>query len=257
MGRRERLNRFLARAGVASRRASDRLIQAGQVRVNGLRVDHPGILIDSEADRVVYNGRWIRLPAVCTYLVLNKPPGYLVSAGDPHHRRTVYDLLEGIKARVFPVGRLDLDTRGVLLLTDDGALSYRLTHPRYGVKKTYRAHVEGVVSPGALRRLCEGVLLEGRLTAPAEVRLVEGNGVLELTLREGRKRQVKRMCGEVGHPVRELERTVFAGITTGGLEPGRWRHLSRGEVAHLKQLVGLAAACVGTIDAEEGHRHCD
>jgi pseudouridine synthase len=260
MGQRERLNRFLARAGVASRRASDRLIQAGQVQVNGLRVDHPGILIDPEADRVVYNGRWIRLPAVCTYLVLNKPPGYLVSSGDPHHRRTVYDLLEGIKARVFPVGRLDLDTRGVLLLTDDGDLSYRLMHPRYGVKKTYRAHVEGVASPDVLRRLCEGVPLEGRLTAPAEVRLVEtagGNGVLELTLHEGRKRQVKRMCGEVGHPVRGLERIAFAGITTEGLEPGHWRRLSRGEVAHLKQLVGLEAACVWAIDAEEGHRHCD
>ncbi len=238
---------------MASRRASDRLIQAGQVRVNGLCVDHPGTLIDPRADRVVYNGRRIQPPAACTYLVLNKPAGYLVSSGDPHHSRTIYDLLEGIHRRVFAVGRLDLDTQGVLLLTDDGDLSYRLTHPRYGVKKTYRAHVQGVPSADALHRLRTGIALEEGHTAPAEVRLLGTageNGALELILHEGRKRQVKRMCEAVGHPVRRLERIVFAGITVGGLKPGRWRRLTRTEVAQMKRLVGAT-------DAEEGHRYRD
>ena len=221
---------------------SDRLIQTGQVQVNGRRADHPGALIDPEVDRVVYRGRQVRPPAVCTYLVLNKPAGVLVSAGDPHHGRTVYDLLKGISTRVFPVGRLDLDTWGVLLLTDDGDLGHRLTHPRYGVEKTYRALVRGIPPSGALRRLREGVAVEGGITAPARVRMAVTrgeDGELELTLHEGRKRQVKQMCAAVGHPVRRLERILFGGISAEGLGPGRWRHLTGQEVCRLKRLVGL------------------
>jgi pseudouridine synthase len=215
-------------------------------------------LIDPEADRVVYNGQRIQPPATCSYLVLNKPARYLVSSGDPHHSHTVYDLLEGVTARVFSVGRLDLDTRGVLLLTDDGDLSYRLTHPRYGVQKVYRAEIQGVPSADAIARLCSGISMEEGLTAPADVRLegsVRGNGVLRLILHEGRKRQVKRMCEAVGHPVRELERVAFAGITAAGLKPGRWRPLSAVEVVRLRQMVGLTSA--GASDAEAGHRRCD
>ena len=237
MGQQERLNRFLARAGIASRRESDRLILAGKIQVNEQRVDRPGTRIDPERDRVALDGRPVRPPPVFTYLVLNKPAGYLVSAGDPHHSRTIYDLLTGIQARVFPVGRLDLDTRGVLILTDDGGLGHRLTHPSFGVKKTYQALVRGAPSSGALGKLRDGVLLEDGPTAPANVRLLRtarGNSLLEVTLHEGRKRQVKRMCAAVGHPVRRLERVAFAQITAGGLGPGEWRHLTPAEIGRLK-----------------------
>jgi pseudouridine synthase len=228
---------------VASRRASDRLIQTGQIEVNGRRVLHPGTRIDPDADAVCYRGKRVTPPAAYTYVVLNKPPGYLVSAGDPHHKRTVFSLLKAVRSRVFPVGRLDLDTRGVLLLTDDGDLSYRLTHPRWRVEKVYRARVKGRPSHAALQRMRDGVSLEDGPTAPAQVRQVasgRGDSVLEMVLREGRKRQVKRMCEAVGHPVLALERTDFAGITAAGLRVGGWRTLEADEVDALKRRVGLA-----------------
>ena len=227
---------------MASRRASDRLIQTGQVQVNGSRVLHPGTRIDPEADTVLYRGTRVTPPAAPTYVVLNKPPGYLVSAGDPHHGQTVFDLLKGVSARVFPVGRLDLDTRGVLLLTDDGDLGYRLTHPRWGVEKTYRVRVSGRPNPSAIQALRKGVLLEDGPAAPAQARLIEAgrpDSVLEITVTEGRKRQVKRMCEAVGHRVHGLERTVFAGITAAGLACGSWRELDPKEVTSLQRCVGL------------------
>ena len=227
---------------MASRRASDRLIQAGQVTVNGLRVLQPGTLVDPEADRVSCEGRVVRLPERFTYLLLNKPPGYIVSARDPHHKRTVYHLLEDVPERIFPVGRLDRDTWGVLLFTNDGDLSHRLTHPAYEVIKTYRVAVKGRPSAEAVRRLRRGVRLEDGVTSPARAQLVKASGessVLELSLHEGRKREVKRMCAAVGHPVRQLERTAFAGLTAGGLEAGQWRHLTGAEVRRLKRMVGL------------------
>ena len=218
------------------------MIQAGRVQVNGVTVTHPGTAVDPLADRVLCDGKPVVLPEGHMYLLLNKPPGYLVSAGDPHHKRTIYDLLSGVSARVVPVGRLDLDTWGVLLLTDDGDLNYRLTHPRYGVEKTYRALVRGRPNSGVLGRLRAGVVLADGPTAPAKVRRVRTDGqnqVLELVLREGRKRQVKHMCAAVGHPVLRLERVAFGGIVAGTLKPGTWRHLAAGEVRNLKALVGL------------------
>lgn len=227
---------------MASRRSSDQLIQAGRVEVNGEVVTHPGTRVHPERDRVCCDGKPVRLVGVHTYVLLNKPEGYLVSAGDPHHDRTVFDLLKGVDARVFPVGRLDLDTRGVLLLTDDGDLSFRLMHPRFGIEKVYRAHVRGCPAEEVLQALREGVVLEDGLTAPAEVRLVRREGahaVLELILREGRKRQVKLMCAAVGHRVSRLVRTAFGGLTAHGLNPGQWRLLTDAEVAELKHRVGL------------------
>jgi len=229
---------------VASRRASDQLIQTGQIQVNGRRVLHPGTRIDPDADAVCYRGTRVIPPVAATYVVLNKPPGYLVSASDPHHDRTVFDLLKGVSARLFPVGRLDLDTRGVLLLTDDGDLSHRLTHPRWGVKKTYLARVAGRPRPAAVQSLRRGVLLEDGPAAPAQVLLIESaptDSVLEITVTEGRKRQVKRMCEAVGHRVLALERTAFAGVTAAGLPAGCWRALDPKEVASLRQGVGLTA----------------
>ena len=228
---------------MASRRASDHLILAGKVEVNGLVVTLPGTQVNPDADVVRCEGKIARPGTSKTYLLLNKPSGYIVSASDPHNPQTVFDLLEGVDARVFPVGRLDMDTTGVLLLTDDGDLSYRLTHPSFEIRKVYRAVVRGRPSAETLGQLSRGIALEdGVTTAPAQVKLIRqlgANAVLQLTLHEGRKRQVKLMCAAVGHRVLELARIVFAGLEVGGLELGHYRSLTVGEVNRLCALVGI------------------
>lgn len=232
----ERLNRFLARTGIGSRRTCDRLIQSGEVCVNDRPVDHPGTRIDPERDRVTYGGRLVRPPDVCTYLILNKPRGVIVTSDDPQGRRTVMDLIDGVAARVYPVGRLDMDTGGILILTDDGALAHRLMHPRFGVEKTYVAEVEGALSDAAIDRLATGVQLEDGPTAPARVRR-RGRSTVEVTIHEGRNRQVRRMCEAVGFPVISLERTAFGSLEMTGLDRGQWRRLQADEVAILKRAV--------------------
>ncbi len=230
-----RLNAYLARAGVASRRGADELIKAGRVRVNG----EPAALntFVGDADRVEVDGRPVARQRLA-YVLLHKPAGVVVTARDPQGRPTVVGLVRH-PVRVVPVGRLDADTTGALLLTNDGDLAHRLAHPRYGVEKVYEAEVE--VEPGraALRRLAQGVELEDGLTAPARVRRL-GPGRIELVLHEGRNRQVRRMCEAVGHPVRRLHRSVCAGLDLRGLEPGEWRELSADEVARLRRLVRRA-----------------
>jgi 23S rRNA pseudouridine2605 synthase len=229
-----RLNAFLARAGVASRRRADELIRAGRVRVNG----KPGQLNTDvgRPDVVEVDGERVELQRL-SYVLLHKPAGVVTTARDPHGRRTVVDLVPP-EPRVVPVGRLDADTTGALLLTNDGDLAHRLAHPRYGVPKVYEAEVEGSPSREALARLRQGIELEDGLTAPAEARRLAA-GRLELTLHEGRKHQVKRMCEAVGHPVRRLHRARYAGLDLEGLEPGEWRHLARDEIASLRAGVGL------------------
>jgi pseudouridine synthase len=229
-----RLNAFLARAGVASRRGADELIRAGRVRVNG----RPGELNTFVAadDSVELDGRPVA-KQVLAYRLLHKPAGVVTTARDPQGRPTVVGLVPG-EPRVVPVGRLDADTTGVLLLTNDGPLAHRLAHPRYEVDKVYDVEVERDPGPGALRRLVGGVELEDGRTAPAQARRL-GRGRIELTLHEGRKHQVKRMCDAVGHPVRRLHRSGYAGLDLRGLEPGEWRDLTRGEIGALRRLVGL------------------
>jgi 23S rRNA pseudouridine2605 synthase len=229
-----RLNAFLARAGVASRRGSDELIRAGRVRVNGV----PGELgtVVGKHDVVEVDGTEVRRQPLA-YVLLHKPAGVITTARDPQRRRIVVDLVTA-EPRVVPVGRLDADTTGVLLLTNDGALAHRLAHPRYGVAKVYEAEVEGSPSPQALAQLRAGVELEDGRTAPAGVRRL-GAGRVELTLHEGRKHQVKRMCEAVGHPVLRLHRSRYAGLDVSGLAPGDSRELTRGEVAALRRGVGL------------------
>jgi pseudouridine synthase len=224
-----RLNAYLARAGLASRRGADELILAGRVRVNG----EPGQLntFVGDADRVELDGREVA-PQRLAYVLLHKPAGTVTTARDPHGRPTVVELVPG-EPRVVPVGRLDVDTTGVLLLTNDGPLAHRLAHPRYGVEKTYVADVEGDPDETALRRLRAGVELEDGRTAPARARRL-GPGRVELVLHEGRKHQVKRMCEAVGHPVVRLHRSHYAGIGLDGLAPGRWRQLTAAEVAALR-----------------------
>jgi 23S rRNA pseudouridine2605 synthase len=224
-----RLNAYLARAGVASRRRADELIKAGRVTVNGA----PGQLntFVQRGDQVAFDGESV-VAQKLAYVLLHKPAGTLTTARDPRGRPTVLDLVD-VPERVVPVGRLDANTTGALLLTNDGPLAHRLAHPRYGVEKVYEAEVEGNPGPSALRRLEEGVDLDDGPTAPAQARLL-GPSTIELVLHEGRKHQVKRMCEAVGHPVLRLHRSRYAGLTLEGLEPGAWRELEPSEVDRLR-----------------------
>ena len=225
-----RLNAYLARAGIASRRGADDLIKAGRVRVN----DAPGELNTyvHPGDRVEVDGEQVS-PQSLKYVLLDKPAGTVTTARDPQGRPTVVELVEEIPERVVPVGRLDADTTGALLLTNDGPLAHRLAHPRYGVEKVYEVDVEGEPDDAALQQLADGVDLDDGRTAPAKVRRL-GPGKLELTLHEGRKHQVKRMCEAVGYPVMRLHRGRYAGLTVEGLEPGAWRELEPSEVDQLR-----------------------
>jgi pseudouridine synthase len=212
------------------------------VKVNGECVTLLGVRIDPERDRVEVDGQRLFSRGRHRYILLHKPAGYLVSTHDPHHQRTIFDLLHGIPERLFPVGRLDLDTEGALLLTNDGEFAFRLSHPRYTVEKRYLALVRGTPYEAAIQRLSEGVDLAGRKTAPAWVRVIgieEGDALLELVLHEGMNRQVKRMCQAIHHPVRHLRRVDFAGIGVERLKSGAWRDLTEEEVRRLKECVGL------------------
>jgi 23S rRNA pseudouridine2605 synthase len=224
-----RLNAYLARSGIASRRAADDLIKEGRVQVNGATGQLNTFV--KRGDRVEVDGETV-MPQQLAYVLLNKPAGTLTTARDPQGRPTVLELVD-VPERVVPVGRLDADTTGALLLTNDGPLAHRLGHPRYGVEKVYEAEVEGRPGPDALRRLEEGVELEEGRTAPARARLL-GPSTIELVLHEGRKHQVKRMCEAVGHPVRRLHRSAYAGLTVEGLEPGEWRELEPSDVSRLR-----------------------
>jgi 23S rRNA pseudouridine2605 synthase len=232
-----RLNAYLARAGVASRRGADELIKAGRVRVNG-EPGQPNSFVGA-GDVVELDGRLLE-PQTVAYGLLHKPAGVVTTARDPQGRPTVVGLVDH-PARVVPVGRLDADTTGALLLTNDGRLAHRLAHPRYGVEKVYEVEVEGRPDDVALRRLAEGVELEDGRTAPAGVRRL-GPSTVELTLHEGRKHQVKRMCEAVGHPVVRLHRSRYAGLTVAGLDPGRWRELAPAEVESLRAATARASA---------------
>jgi len=226
-----RLNAYLARTGVASRRGADELIKRGRVRVNGVTAGLNTFV--EEGDVVDLDGRLL-VPQRVAYVLLHKPAGVVTTASDPHGRPTVVDLVEH-ESRVVPVGRLDADTTGVLLLTNDGELAHRLAHPRYEVDKVYEADVEGEPSDEAISRLEEGVELEDGRSAPAKARRLAPSRV-ELAIHEGRKHQVKRMLEAVGHPVTRLHRSRYAGLTADGVDPGKWRELTDEEVSSLREL---------------------
>lgn len=233
----ERLQKVLARAGFGSRRACEELIAAGRVTVND-RVAQLGRRVDPEADTVAVDGIPAAVRSGLVYYLLNKPPGVVTTASDPQGRPTVIDLVP-LEPRVFPVGRLDADSEGLLLLTNDGELAHRLTHPSFGVEKQYLAEIEGSPSPAALRRLREGVELEDGRTAPAKVAAVPPTA-LRITVHEGRNRQVRRMCAAVGHPVTRLVRTRIGPLAERALRPGQWRPLTLAEVR------ALSAAALGS-----------
>ncbi|MFO1538145.1 MAG: pseudouridine synthase [Actinomycetota bacterium] len=238
----ERVQKVLARAGIGSRRACEALIVEGRVTVDG-RTATLGDRVDPTAAALAVDGVPVPTAPGLVHYLCNKPAGVVTTASDPQGRRTVLDLVPA-EPRVFPVGRLDYETEGLLLLTNDGELAQRLTHPRFGVEKTYLAEVVGVPTPAAIRRLREGVTLDDGPTAPARVVLVQaGTGphatsALEVTIHEGRNRQVRRMCDEVGHPVRRLVRTRIGPVRETRLEPGAWRVLIPAEVRALYE-----AAC--------------
>jgi 23S rRNA pseudouridine2605 synthase len=226
-----RLAKYLASAGVASRRASEGIVREGRVTIDAAVVTDPAREIGA-ADDVRLDGDLVRPVIERAVYAVNKPAGVVSTARDPQRRRTVVELVPK-ELRLYPVGRLDADTTGLILLTNDGELAHRLTHPSFEVPKTYRARVSGgPVGDAALRELRDGVRLEDGLTAPAQVRRT-GPGTLQITIHEGRKRQVRRMCEAVGHPVTELERVRFGPLSLGSLAPGGYRRLSEDELAAL------------------------
>jgi 23S rRNA pseudouridine2605 synthase len=235
-----RLAKYLAAAGIASRRASEQIVRAGRVTVDGEQVIDPAHDV-GEADRVQVDGRPVRQPQERVVYALNKPAGVVSTARDPQGRPTVVSLVLDT-VRLYPVGRLDADTTGLILLTNDGELAHHLTHPSFEVAKTYRAKVaRPPVREAAIKALRCGIELEDGLTAPARVRRVAPD-VLELTIHEGRKRQVRRMCAAVGHPVKQLERVAFGPLKLGGLKPGNYRRLTAEELQALAKSPSGATA---------------
>jgi pseudouridine synthase len=237
----ERLHKFLSQAGVASRRKCEELIAAGRVKVNGETVSLAGSKVDPEHDRVEVDGKPVALPKRHVYWLLNKPAGYVSTVRDPQGRPTVIDLVNQAE-RLYPVGRLDLDSEGLLLLTDDGELTQRLTHPSYEHEREYQVLVEGRPTQNALQRLRAGVELEDGLTSAADVAVIRtdaGRTWLRLVIHEGRKRQLRRMCDAVGHPVRRVIRVRMGPLTLGDLRPGQHRPLTAQERTQLRKAVGL------------------
>jgi len=229
----ERLQKIIAAAGIASRRKAEELITGGLVSVNGQIVTELGSKADPERDHIRVRGKLLHGAERHVYLLMNKPKGYVTTVKDPEGRPTVMDLLRGIHARVYPVGRLDYASEGLLLLTNDGDLAHRLTHPSFGIEKEYLAEVEGQPSAAVVRRLRRGVELDDGVTAPAKVSAVEPSA-LRITIHEGRNRQVRRMCDAVGHPVVRLVRTRIGPIVDRRLPPGEWRALSAAEIRELQ-----------------------
>jgi 23S rRNA pseudouridine2605 synthase len=237
----ERLHKFLSRAGVASRRRCEQMIAAGRVRVNGETVSLPGSKVDPEHDRIEVDGQPVTLPKRHAYWLLNKPVGYVSTVHDPQGRPTVVDLVQKDR-RLYPVGRLDLDSEGLLLLTDDGELTQRLTHPSYEHEKEYEVLVEGHPTHKALQRLRAGVELEDGVTCAADVAIMRtdaGGMWLRFVIHEGRKRQLRRMCDTVGYPARRVIRVRMGPLTLGGLPPGKYRPLTAQERTQLRRAVGL------------------
>lgn len=237
----ERLQKILARAGIASRRRAEELIQAGRVRVDGRVVTELGVRADPRRDRIEVDGKRV-VAEPLAYVVLHKPRGVVSTLRDPEGRPTVSDLVSGVGVRVVPVGRLDYHTSGVLLLTNDGDFAEKLAHPRGGAKKIYVAKLAGQVDDAGIERLSRGIEIDGKKTAPAEVKRLRTEGQktwVEIGLREGRNRQVRRLGEAAGFPVMRLARIEYAGITADGLRPGKWRHLTVDELMSIKKAYGV------------------
>jgi 23S rRNA pseudouridine2605 synthase len=233
----ERLQKYIARCGVCSRRKAEEYIALGRVRVNGKKITQMGYVVDSDKVDVQIDNEGIHPAVEMVYLMLNKPSGFITTASDPEERRTVYGLLPNLKERVFSVGRLDYDSEGLLLFTNDGNLTNRLTHPRYEIKKKYLVTVEGEVDRKTIASLARGIVLEDGKTAPAKIRILRSSRpvtLLELEMTEGKNRQIRRMLLAVGHPVIKLLRIQFGPLLLGNLKLGKYRFLSKPEIESLQ-----------------------
>lgn len=231
-----RLQKYLADAGVASRRKCEELISQGRVEVNGKVLTEPGTKVEG-IEEIKVDGKVIGPGHKKVYILLNKPAGYISSAKDQFSRKTVIDLADTVRERIYPVGRLDYDTSGLIILTNDGELANLLMHPRHEVRKVYRAVIRGMLSDQDIERLEKGIDIGGYVTAPAKVSVIRasaGNSTVDIEIHEGKNRQVRRMFEAVGHPVRRLKRTAIGALTISGLDEGQWRHLSKTEVEMLK-----------------------
>lgn len=232
-----RLQKYLAQCGVSSRRGAEQIIQEGRVTVNGTVVTEMGIKV-KKGDKVTVDGQIVKQEKIKYYILLNKPAGVLSSVKDDRGRECVVDLVEGIDARLYPVGRLDYDTTGLLLLTNDGDFMQRVTHPSFEIWKTYQAVVKGVPTETDVKRFAEGIMLDDGKTLPAVLDVVGykgNNAIVEVSIREGRNRQVRRMLERIGHPVNSLKRISFGSLELGDLKPGKWRHVQTEEIARLTE----------------------
>lgn len=235
----ERLQKVMAQSGVASRRKCEDIICEGRVKVNGRVITEPGYKVDSDKDVIEVDGNIIKKTDENVYILLNKPAGYITSVKDQFGRPTVLELLDGIEGRVYPVGRLDYDTEGLLILSNDGELTYKITHPKYNINKTYRALIQGKVNRDDIEAFEKGIAIEDYVTAPARMEIVrysKGNSIVDITIHEGRNRQVRKMCSAIGHEVIRLKRTKIGEIGLGGLKTGKWRYLNDLEIKYLKEL---------------------
>ena len=238
----ERLQKFLAEAGVASRRKAEELIAQGKVKVNGKVVTEMGMKIDPAKDEVTYLDKKVtKKDTKMVYIMLYKPEGYVTTAKEQFGRPAVMDLVKGVKERIFPVGRLDYDTSGLLLLTNDGDLTYKLTHPKHDVDKTYIAKLYGIPDEGALQKFRRGVVIDGKRTKPAKIQIIEKDKdgrfcTAEIIIHEGRNRQVRKMCEAIKHPVAQLKRVATGDLKLGDLQKGKYRYLTEKEIKYLKKL---------------------
>lgn len=234
-----RLQKYMAQCGVSSRRKAEIMIAEGRVKVNGKIVNEMGITIDNKKDIVKVNNKTIREERRKIYIMLNKPIGYVTTLKDEKGRRIITDLIEGVNERIFPVGRLDADTTGIILLTNDGDVAYKITHPSNEISKKYIAIVEGVPNRLELERFRNGLIIDRKKTSKASIKIskrYEDESILEIIINEGRNRQVKKMCEKINHPVKKLKRVSIGELEIGGIDVGNWRYLDEEEINYLKRI---------------------
>lgn len=234
-----RLQRYIALCGITSRRKAEKLIVDGRIKVNGIVEKKLGTRVNEEKDEVMFDNKVIELEEKDVYIILNKPKGYVTTLDDEFDRPIVTDLIKGVKERIYPVGRLDIDTTGLLLLTNDGILTNKMTHPSYEVKKTYEAFVQGIPNEEKIKDFESGLIIEGLKTSRAKLDILDiknGNSVLKITIHEGRNRQVRKMCSHIGHNVIDLKRVRMGSLCLENLEEGNWRYLTKTEIEKLERL---------------------
>ncbi len=234
-----RLNKYMALCGVASRRKSDELIKNKKVKVNGEIVQELGLDIDINKDMIMVNGEKIQLESKKIYILLNKPEGYVTTVKDQFDRKSVLDLIINIKERIYPIGRLDYETSGLLILTNDGDLTYKLTHPKHEIEKTYIGKLKGVPNKFEIKNFERGLKIENYVTAPAKFKILkieEKYSICEMKIHEGKNRQIRKMCESIGHPVFSLKRVSMGEVKLGELKKGEWRDLNLNEIKYLKSL---------------------